>query len=331
MNWQMIAPQSGDMIRVKAGNIYHYGIYVSDEEVIQFGLAPNARPTVKDCDVEVCVSDVDVFLHGGFLETAVLDKKENKNRIPRAVTVQKARARIGEKGYNILYNNCEHFAYECVTGEKRCSQTDDVRAMFHNLPIVDVYTAKIPDEVKIDKVYPKQRAAEIENCGSEKVKREKYCVWKLLEYALNRSFGLRLKKLRFDKTENGKWRTDECFFSLSHSDGIVAVAVSRKAVGVDVEKISDKLEAVKDRFLTEKELSEYNIGEDKLLYLAEKWTQKESVFKMQGGKSFSPRALQADDFVTKSIRLKDDQKYVLSVAAENLKMTRIYQDVSDYL
>lgn len=331
MNWQMIAPQSGDMIRVKAGNIYHYGIYVSDEEVIQFGLAPNARPTVKDCDVEVCVSDVDVFLHGGFLETAVLDKKENKNRIPREITVQKARARIGEKGYNILYNNCEHFAYECVTGEKKCTQTDDLRTMFHNLPIVDIYTAEIPDELKTEKIYPKQRAAEIESCGSEKVKREKYCVWKLLEYALNRSFGLRLKKLRFDKTENGKWQTDGCFFSLSHCDGVVAVAVSRKEVGVDVEKITEKLEAAKDRFLTKEESAEYALREDKLLYLAEKWTQKESVFKMQGGKSFLPTAIQADEFTTKSLRLKEKEEYVLSVAAADVKMVRTYQNVSDYL
>ena len=328
MNWQMTEPQSGDMIRVKVGNIYHYGVFVSEEEVIQFGLAPNARPTVKDCDVAVCVSDVDGFLHGGFLETAVLDKKESKARIPREVTVQKARARIGEKGYNILYNNCEHFAYECVMGEKKCTQADDVRAMFHNLPIVDIYTAKIPDEVRISKLSPKQRAAEIENCGSEKVRREKYCVWKLLEYALNRSFGLCMKKLRFDKDENGKWRTEGCCFSLSHCDGVVAVAVSRKEVGVDVEKITDRLEAIKQKFLTEKELDEYSLQTDKTLYLAEKWTQKESIFKMQGGKGFVPNKLQADEFTTRSMRLKENEDYVLSVAAADLKLVRTYQNVS---
>ena len=30
----------GDMVRVMIGTVYHYGIYVSDEEVIQFGYPP---------------------------------------------------------------------------------------------------------------------------------------------------------------------------------------------------------------------------------------------------------------------------------------------------
>lgn len=327
MNWLMTEPQSGDMIRVKIGNIYHYGVFVSDDEIIQFGLAPQSRASVRDCDVAVCVSDVNGFLQGGFLETAVLDKKESKARVPRDVTVQKARARIGEKGYNILYNNCEHFAYECVMGEKKCTQADDVRAMFHNLPIVDVYTARIPVGVRISKLCVKQRVAEIESCTNEKVKREKYCVWKLLEYALNRSFGLNVKKMRFDKDGNGKWRTDGCCFSLSHCEGIVAVAVSRRDVGVDVEKATDRLEAVKQKFLTEKELEEYSRQTDKTAYLAEKWTQKESIFKMQGGKGFVPDKIQTDEFTTRSMRLDGDGEYVLSVAAADLKLLRIHQNV----
>jgi hypothetical protein len=138
MKWQLKAPVAGDMIRVKAGSIYHYGIFASEEEIIQFGLAPVARPTLKDTDIEVCTSDIDAFLCGGFLEVAEFDRAgRKKNRRPKDV-VSYARGKLGTKGYHILYNNCEHFAYECVTGEKKCTQADAVRMLFRSMPVVDV-------------------------------------------------------------------------------------------------------------------------------------------------------------------------------------------------
>jgi len=40
-----------------------------------------------------------------------------------AVTVlRRARQRLGEKGYNVFTNNCEHFASWCKTGYEKCSQ-----------------------------------------------------------------------------------------------------------------------------------------------------------------------------------------------------------------
>lgn len=53
MKWQLKEPTFGDIIRVKSGSIYHYGIYASDSEVIQFGLSPNHTDRVADRDVEV--------------------------------------------------------------------------------------------------------------------------------------------------------------------------------------------------------------------------------------------------------------------------------------
>ena len=41
MNWEPVAPvKSGQIIRTKVSFYYHYGIFVSDDEIIQFGL-PN--------------------------------------------------------------------------------------------------------------------------------------------------------------------------------------------------------------------------------------------------------------------------------------------------
>ena len=325
-------PQSGDMVRVKSGYIYHYGVFVSEKEIIQFGLAPAARTGVKECDVCVCASDLPTFLHGGTLEKAVFDEKDKKQPLPADVIVQKARSRLGEKGYHLLYNNCEHFAYECVLNEKKCTQTDDVRSLFRNMPIIDVYVAKIPSQATPKPVYPNTRTQEIQACKNERVQREKYCVWQLLAYALHRSFGINIGKLSFTKDENGKWTTPDYFFSLSHCDEVIAVALSRKPVGLDVEKISDRMEKIKDKILTQREFALYEEKEDKALYLAEKWTQKESIFKMQGGKGFVPNTIETEDFKTHTARLKDWDGYLFSVAADEVKLVRTYQNVAaEYL
>ena len=41
-------------------------------------------------------------------------------------TVERARSRIGEHGYNLLLNNCEHFAVWCKTGVEKSEQVDEI-------------------------------------------------------------------------------------------------------------------------------------------------------------------------------------------------------------
>ena len=64
MVWEKTAPAAGSMIRVESGSIHHYGVYVSDDEIIQFGLAPILRPDQKDSDVTVLSTDLTDFLNG---------------------------------------------------------------------------------------------------------------------------------------------------------------------------------------------------------------------------------------------------------------------------
>ena len=44
---------------------------------------------------------------------------------PRGITLRRAMGRIGEQNYNLLFNNCEHFAHWCKTGRHRSSQVED--------------------------------------------------------------------------------------------------------------------------------------------------------------------------------------------------------------
>ena len=320
------------MIRVGLNDIYHYGVFISYDEVIQFGLPPVARMGLNGDDIEVCASDIATFLSGGSLEVAEFDQAEkDKNRHPDDV-VAYARGRLGERGYNILYNNCEHFAYDCVTGKPHCSQTSDLRAFFRSLPVVDVYVAQIPEQPKIYKLNCAEREAEINKVNNPKTKVEKYYVWKLLEYALERSFGLRSHAMTFTKTDSGKWMCEKCAFSLSHCNGAVSVALSRDAVGVDIEEATRPLskERFANKILTANEHAIYEgMPEDrKESFLLEKWTAKESMFKKQGKIAFVPRDYDttSENVHTESVALAECN-YVISVATDTPEVIRFYLDV----
>jgi hypothetical protein len=41
------------------------------------------------------------------------------------VTLRRAMGRLGEQNYNLLFNNCEHFAHWCKTGRHRSNQVED--------------------------------------------------------------------------------------------------------------------------------------------------------------------------------------------------------------
>ena len=73
------------------------------------------------------ITGIDEFSECEFVETSKLDFSEKRKRRSPEKTVELALSRVGEKGYNILNNNCEHFAYDCMFGEKR-SFLDDVRS-----------------------------------------------------------------------------------------------------------------------------------------------------------------------------------------------------------
>ena len=322
MKWELTAPDRGDMIRVKSGSIYHFGVYVSDEEVIQFGLAPTARLNIKDSDVTVCSTDIDAFLNGGFLEVAVLDRKESKKRRPPEKTVQMARLRIGEGGYNILYNNCEHFATDCVLGERKCTQTNEVRNLFRNLPLLNVYVAKMPEKYKQRSVFPADRQDYINEASNPNVRKSRYFVWRLLEYALEHTFGQKIKEVNF-KNENGKWSCDKCKFSLSHSGDLVAVAISRLPVGIDVEpEVSPRSERFFDRIMTANEKLSAQCP------TVEMWCKKEAIFKAGDKELFIPNETETKDFPTNTKKVNvDGTEYVVVTASSCLDRMIFYTNI----
>ncbi len=125
MQWMAKTPVFGDLIRTKVSFYHHYGIFVSEEEVIQFGL-PDDPMRAAD-QIKVLTSDIAAFLQGGDIEVAQPDAHERKTmRTPEEI-VALARQRLGEGGYDILHNNCEHFVNDCAFGTPTSSFVQNVR------------------------------------------------------------------------------------------------------------------------------------------------------------------------------------------------------------
>ena len=128
--WKLIDPVKGDHIRVKSNQLYHHGIYVGNEEVIQFGGPFDMFKNPKEIVVEkVKIED---FLNGGFLEVKEFDRKEKKIKCSPEEIIETALSMIGTGGYDLLRNNCEHFVNYCIFKEKKSSQIDDFRKDIRN-------------------------------------------------------------------------------------------------------------------------------------------------------------------------------------------------------
>lgn len=125
MKWWPGECQMGDMIRINLGSVWHYGIFVSEEEIIQFGLPPIPENRIPDSEVRVCVTNIDVFSCGKIIEIGTPEKSEKRKRNSPQKIVEIAKSRIGEGGYSLVHNNCEHFANECYFGVHRSSLQED--------------------------------------------------------------------------------------------------------------------------------------------------------------------------------------------------------------
>ena len=134
MKWTVREGKPGDMVRVKVNSqMDHYGVYISDDEIIQFGKNPSLRLGVSESDVRVLSTDINEFRDGGFPEFADLSFSEKMKRFKTEKIIENARSRIGEAGYNIIYNNCEHFAYECIFGKKYSSQSEKAKEIIKQM------------------------------------------------------------------------------------------------------------------------------------------------------------------------------------------------------
>jgi hypothetical protein len=117
-------PKPGDVIwanRFFKGRPYnHCGIYEGAGQVIHFA-APEGSEISQENAV-VHRTSLDHFADG--CPVKIIEYPEGYST---EETLRRARSRIGEKGYNFLTNNCDHFATDCKTGEHHSLQVDEVK------------------------------------------------------------------------------------------------------------------------------------------------------------------------------------------------------------
>ena len=132
--------------------------------------------------------------------------------------------------------------------------------------------------------YPKSML-ELKGIRNEQRRNE----WLASRYALSIFLGSDSLK-SYGKTKFGKpfINNTDYHLSLSHSGNYIAIARCNRAVGIDIQKITEKTERLADRFLSRRE--SLQIAEkNKLAILHIYWGAKECMYKAYGRKNLSFR------------------------------------------
>ena len=142
-------PKNGDVLRVNRGLYSHYGVYAADKNhVIHYtgATGPNDfNGIVRETSIEEFLNGSESFSVCTFPEHPMnLPVFPSKNPLAKIIqfariikfldyhlysgdeAVERARSKLGQGGYNLALNNCEHFAVWCRTGVKDSSQVNNI-------------------------------------------------------------------------------------------------------------------------------------------------------------------------------------------------------------
>ncbi len=121
-----IIPEYSAHIRVNRGFYYHHGIYLSDDCVVQFGGTGNDN-VLDPKNAKIMIISLKDFLRNGQLEVREYNEEEKVLKRKPQDIANYALSQIGRTGYDLINNNCEHFANECVFGKKMSEQVNNVQ------------------------------------------------------------------------------------------------------------------------------------------------------------------------------------------------------------
>lgn len=162
-----IHPYYGDVICVHRNNgIYdHYGVYEDDGHVYEYA-APDNDFGIKNIQIRCTTLQkfvrnskhyfilkfpeyygkpikIEAAMTAGAINLHIFHKmKELKQRnyhlYSPEETVWRAKSRLGETNYNLLFNNCEHFAIWCKTGISESHQVNGVIELLPEPVSIDI-------------------------------------------------------------------------------------------------------------------------------------------------------------------------------------------------
>jgi hypothetical protein len=98
----------------------HHGIDCGDGTVIHF----TGEPGTRKSDACIARTSVEEFLAGGERKVREYGIRDDPDQ-----TVARAESKLGETGYHLVFNNCEHFATWCCTGRPASQQVRGVGSL----------------------------------------------------------------------------------------------------------------------------------------------------------------------------------------------------------
>ncbi len=117
----------GDIIVVDRKLYQYYGIYINENEVISYML-----------NNEIKITSLEEFLDNSKVYYAVelheSNDVKNYKLFSAEETIARAKSRLGEKKYDVLKNNCEHFVVWCKTGIMESQQANNLIDAIFSIP-----------------------------------------------------------------------------------------------------------------------------------------------------------------------------------------------------
>lgn len=176
----------------------------------------------------------------------------------------------------------------------------------------------------------KNRLEKIRKSSNNLLKKEQLGANLLLNDILENYFFMDITKVEYIYNEYGKpyIKDSNLYFSLSHSNGVIALAVSKEEIGIDIELIKDVKDNLAHKVMNE---AEYNIYKglsknDKINYFYEVWTSKEAYVKKLGSAlTLNPSNINIDtDVILKNINISNSQYMIALTDATYITIDERY-------
>lgn len=121
----------GDHIYINCGVYTHHGIDCGDGTVIHHpgGLAQKMNVVISRTTMASFASGKQVFV------------REYKSPLSPDIVILRAESQLNKAGYDLFYNNCEHFATWCKTGYKKSEQVDNPICLTADIALAVIETA----------------------------------------------------------------------------------------------------------------------------------------------------------------------------------------------
>lgn len=130
--WVLKKPEYGDQIRVNRGAYFHHGIYQDENCIYQFAV-PNEGLEIDPKNAIVCTTTLEKFSKGSPIEVREYTKEEKLEKRSPLEIIQYAKDHLGEGGYDLFTNNCEHFSNRCAFGKSESKQVEDVLSAIRHI------------------------------------------------------------------------------------------------------------------------------------------------------------------------------------------------------